>query len=62
MHTVRQMNPELYREVVRRQAEFWDAVVAAFAEALGGVFELRWTLDTRPSIEDVLGDLAYGRD
>ena len=56
------MNPELYREVVRRQAEFWDAVVAAFAEALGGVFELRWTLDTRPSIEDVLSDLAYGRD
>jgi hypothetical protein len=62
MHTVRQMNPELYREVVRRQAEFWDAVVAAFAEALGGVFELRWTLDTRPSIEDVLADLAYGRE
>jgi hypothetical protein len=56
------MDPDLYREVLRKQAEVWDDLIAAFAATWDRLFEPRWTPENRVSIEDVLADLAYGRD
>ncbi|MBW2160707.1 MAG: hypothetical protein JRH14_12240 [Deltaproteobacteria bacterium] len=62
MHMLSQMDPDLYREVLRKQAEVWDDLIAAFAATWDRLFEPRWTPENRVSIEDVLADLAYGRD
>lgn len=62
MHTLYQMDPKLYREVLRRQARMWDALIAALMEPWDRWLRPRWTPENRISIEDVLFDLAYGRD
>jgi hypothetical protein len=56
------MDPKLYREVLRRQARMWDALIAALMEPWDRWLRPRWTPENRISIEDVLFDLAYGRD
>ena len=62
MHMLSQMDPDLYREVLRKQTEVWDALIAAFATTWDRLFEPRRVPEHRVSIEDVLADLAYGRD
>ncbi|MBW1832670.1 MAG: hypothetical protein JRG93_14190 [Deltaproteobacteria bacterium] len=62
MHMLSQMDPDLYREVLRKQTEAWDALIAAFATTWDRLFELRRAPENRVSIEDVLADLTYGRD
>jgi len=56
------MDPDLYREVLRKQAEVWDDLIAAFSDAWDRLFQPRWTPENRLSIEDILADLAYGRE
>ena len=62
MHTLSQMDPNLYLEVRRKQARVWDDLIAAVREAWNRRFKPRWTPESKISLEDVLGDLAYGRD
>ena len=62
MHMLSQMDPDLYREVLRKQTEVWDALITAFAATWDRLFEPRWAPENRVSIEEVLADLAYGRD
>lgn len=62
MDTASQMEPELYRRVLQTQAEMWDALIAAFVAGWDRTFEPRWTPENRVSLDDVLLDLAYGRD
>ena len=62
MDTASQMDRELYRRVVRKQVEMWDGLIAAFSAAWDRAFQPRWTAENRVSLEDVLADLAYGRD
>ena len=61
MEMLNQIDPKLYREVRRRQAEFWDSVVRAFAVTLEHAFRVR-SVDPSISVEEVAADLAYGRD
>ena len=62
MHALRQMDPKLYLEVLQKQAEFWDDLIAAFTDTWSRWFRPRWSLESRISLEDVLADLTYGRD
>jgi len=62
MHMLKQMDPKLYAEVLRKQAQAWDDLIAAFTEPWDRWFRPRWTPESRISLEDVLADLAYGRD
>ena len=62
MHTLNQMDPRLAREVLRKQAEVWDILIAAFTDTWDRMFQPLWTADNRVSTDDVLADLAYGRD
>jgi hypothetical protein len=56
------MDPDLYVEVLRRQARVWTDLRTAFEDAWNRSYRLRWTAKTRVSREEVLADLAYGRD
>jgi len=56
------MDPDLYREVRRKQTEVWDALITAFAATWDRLFQPPWEPENRVSIEEVLADLAYGRD
>jgi hypothetical protein len=62
MHMLNQLDPDLYREVLRKQAEVWDDLIVAFTAAWDRLLEPRWTPGNRVSIEDILADLAYGRE
>ena len=62
MHMLSQMDPDLYREVLRKQTAVWDALIAAFGTPWDRLFEPWRAPENRVSIEDVLADLAYGRD
>ena len=62
MHTLNQMDPNLYLEVLRRQAQVWSDVRAALEETWNRSFSLRRRVETRISGEEVLADLGYGRD
>jgi hypothetical protein len=62
MHTVSQMDPDLYARALRKQAELWDRIIAV----LGGEWERgwspKWTVNPRISVEDVMEDLEYGQE
>ena len=66
MHTLYQMNPKLHAEVRRKQVQVWDDLIAAFAELRNHWSKRRvrprWTEESTISLQDVLADLAYGRD
>jgi hypothetical protein len=62
MHILKQMDPNLYLEVVRKQAQVWDDLMAAFEDTWTRWAKLPWTLENSISLDDVLADLAYGRD
>lgn len=63
MHTLNLMDPNLYVEVLRKEAQVWDTdLTAAFKEAWKRSFSPRWTVQTRISEQEVLVDLAHGRD
>ena len=62
MHTLKQMDPKLYLKVRRTQAQFWDQLIAAFEDSLERWFRPLRSLEAAISIEEVLADLAYGRD
>lgn len=62
MHMLNQMDPNLYLAVRRKQAQVWDDLIAALTANWSPHFRPRWTPKNRVSLEDVLGDLAYGRD
>ena len=62
MHTLNQMDPRLASQVLRRQAEVWDILISAFTDTWDRMFQPLWTADNQVSTDDVLADLAYGRD
>jgi hypothetical protein len=62
MHTLNQMDPQLYKEVVRRRAQMWDELITAFMAPWDRLFRPQWMPENRISVEDVLFDLAHGRD
>lgn len=62
MHTLNQMDPKLYREVLRRKAQMWDDLIGMLMAPWDRLFRPRWTSENAISAEDILFDLVYGRD
>ena len=62
MQMLNQMDPRLYLEARRKQGELWTTVLDAIESAWERAKAPPWTVDIRISIDDVLEDLAHGRD
>jgi len=62
MHTLNQMDPNLYLEVLRKQAQVWTDLMEAVEDMWSWSFSFDWAVEASVSEEEVLGDLAYGRD
>lgn len=62
LQAVSHIDPELYHRVLRKQADLWDRII----DAMGGEWERawsqRWSVDPYITVEEVLEDLAFGRD
>jgi len=43
MHMLKQMDPDLYLEVLRKQAQVWDDLIAAFEDTWTRWAKLPWT-------------------
>jgi hypothetical protein len=56
------MDPNLYLEVLRKQAQVWTDLMEAVEDMWSRSFSFDWAVEARVSEEEVLGDLAYGRD
>jgi hypothetical protein len=56
------MDPNLYLEVLRKQAQVWTDLMEAVEDMWSRSFSFDWVVEARVSEEEVLGDLAYGRD
>ena len=62
MHTVRQMDSNLYLAALRKQAEVWEGLLTALEDSWDRWGRRQWALESVISVEEVLADLAYGRD
>lgn len=62
MHTVSQMDPNLYLEVLRKQAQVWEDLFTALEDSWDRWVRRQWAPESVISVEEVLADLAYGRD
>jgi hypothetical protein len=62
MEMLNQIDPELHREVRRRQVEFWDSCISALVEAVELALGRVRSVEPAISLEEVAADLAYGRD
>ena len=62
MHTLNQMDPNFYAEVLRKQAQVWEDLIAMFEDTWNRAFSPKWTVQVGITEEDVLADLGYGRD
>ncbi|TNF61989.1 MAG: hypothetical protein EP303_04700 [Deltaproteobacteria bacterium] len=62
MHTLNQMDPNLYLEALRKQAQVWEDLITAFEDAWNRAFSPKWKVQVRITEEEVLADLGYGRD
>lgn len=62
MHTVSQMDPDLYARALRKQAELWDRIIAVLSGEWERGWSRTWTVNPRMSLDEVMEDLKYGRD
>ena len=62
MHALKQMDPDLYAEALRKQARLSAELIALLERRWETAFGLRWIVKPRISLEEVMEDLAYGRD
>jgi hypothetical protein len=52
---------ELAREVRRRQAQLWDALIDRLVTGFAGIHESQWTEWLRITQEELYEDLHFGR-
>lgn len=62
MYILRHMDPELYDEVLRRRAAVWTDFAAWLTRGWKRARMRRPRVETPVLPEEVLADLAYGRD
>ena len=62
MHRPNQIHPNLYLEALRKQADAWHELIAAFENSWSRSFGQDWRVDPAISVEEVVADLSYGRD
>jgi len=56
------MDPNLYADVLRKQAQVWTELMDAAEDIWNRSLSLDWVAEPSISEEEVLADLAYGRD
>ena len=61
LHTVQQMNPSLHARAVAAQAHLWDRIFAALSGEWERGWSPAWHAEPEISLEEVMGDLHYGR-
>ncbi len=62
MHMLRHIDPELHQEVLRRRARVWSDLASWLGGAWQRAWRGRWRVDVPILIDEVLTDLAYGRE
>jgi hypothetical protein len=62
MHILNQMDPKLHAEVRRRRAEVGTDLMQALEDAWTFWLARRWKSEASVSVDEILADLAYGRD
>lgn len=61
MHTVSQMNPQVYLRARQKQAELWDRIISFVSGEWNRGWSPRWQVDPAVVLEEVMEDLQYGR-
>ena len=61
MHILRQMDPDLHREVLRRRAQLWTDLLDMLENAWERAFTGGWSIAPEISAQEILSELAYGR-
>jgi hypothetical protein len=56
------MDPNLYLEALRKQAQVWEDLITAFEDTWNRAFSRKWKVQVRITEEEVLADLGHGRD
>ena len=62
MHTISQIDPDLFNRALRKQAELVDRIVDVLTGEWERGWSRDWPVDPRVSPEEVMEDLHYGRD
>jgi hypothetical protein len=62
MHTVSQMDRNLYIRARQKQADLWDHIIATLSGGWHRGWSRDWPVDPRISPEEVMQDLQFGRD
>jgi hypothetical protein len=62
MHTLYHVDRDIHDRVLRMQTRAWSDVVRALKEAWKSSARIDWSVETEISIDELLADLAYGRD
>ena len=62
MHTVSQMDPNLYARALKKQAELVDRIVDVLSGEWERGWSRGWSVDPQVSLDEVMDDLEFGRD
>jgi hypothetical protein len=62
MHTLYHVDRNLDNPVLRMRSRAWSEMARAIEEAWKSSAAMDWSVKTEISIEEILADLAYGRD
>lgn len=62
MHTLYHVDRDIHNHVLRMQTRVWSDVVRALEEAWKSSARIDWSVETEISIDELLADLAYGRE
>ena len=62
MHTISLIDPSLYAKAVQKQNELWDRIIDVLSGEWERGFSRTWSASPDISLEEVMGDLKYGRD
>lgn len=62
MHMLKHMDPNLYQEVLRKRTRVWEELFGLLTEAWSRRCQKRASWRREISTEDILADLAHGRD
>jgi hypothetical protein len=62
MHTLYHVDRDIHDHVLRMQPRVWSDLARAIEDAWKFSAGMDWSVKTEISTEEVLADLAYGRD
>ncbi len=62
MHILDQMDPSLYARARQKQSELWERIIAVIGGEWERGWSRSWAVEPRIALEELLGDLEYGRE